>query len=82
MGSLGLMTWLLVLGCGRGGIVVDDVGAQGGGVDNGTDYVVVVVVAATGAALWLRVVAVARWVLIVWALFRCKVVESCWIAWW
>ena len=39
--------------------------------------VVVVVVAAAGAAVWLRVVAVARWVLIVWALLRCKVVESC-----
>ena len=43
----------------------------------------VVVVAATGAAVWLvRVVAVARCVLMVWALFRCKVVERCWIAWW
>ena len=42
----------------------------------------VVVVAATGAAVWLRVVAVARWVLMVWALFRCKVVERCWIALW
>ena len=45
-------------------------------------YVVVVLDAAAGAALRVLVVAVARCELLVWALFRCKVVESCWIAWW